>query len=298
MPRTRLHSIIKKHLHQTFKCILFAGTLMAQAGVTAVLMPGPTSAFAQCTELGPLQNFTGAGQVVCPCFVVGEEAGAVLNAPAGDYPIKILRIGVGWGSQFGGQPDQLEQAIHIYPNGLPNPGVPIYSLLDPVLSDGFINEFDISAANVMVNSGPFTVTLEFLNQNAGNIFAPSVVHDGNGCIPGKNVVFAIPGGWNDACLLGVTGDWVFYVDYETCPTVACAVNCPQGDADGVIGLANKSPDLDASGLIGLVDVSLFAQVWQTNDYCADFDCDGFVGLVDVAILAQHFQHFGVLGVCN
>ena len=84
------------------------------------------------------------------------------------------------------------------------------------------------------------MTLEFLNQNAGDIFAPSVVHDGNGCQPGKNVVLAMPGGWNDACLLGVTGDWVFYVDYETCPTVACAVNCPQGDADGVIGLSLMS----------------------------------------------------------
>ncbi|UCH82578.1 MAG: hypothetical protein JSW50_08810, partial [Candidatus Latescibacterota bacterium] len=146
--------------------------------------------------------------------------------------------------------------------------------------------------------GPFTVTLEFLNQNANDPFAPSMVHDGNGCQGGTNVVFAIPGGWADACLLGVTGDWVISVYYETCPTVPCAVNCPQGDADGVIGISNKSPDLDGSGLVNLVDLSLFAQVWLTNDYCADFDCDGAVALVDLSVFAQHFNHFGNPGVCN
>jgi hypothetical protein len=287
--------------------MIFAGTMMAQSAVTVVFVPaiftpvtiapGPTSAFAQCTE-HTLQNWTGAGMVSCPCFVPGEQAGTVVDAPVGDYPIKILRIGIGWGSQFGGQPQVLEQAIHVYGAGLPNPGAPIYTLPGPQLTDGFINVFDVSALNWTVNSGPFTVTLEFLNQNAGDPFAPSVVHDGNGCQIGKNVVFAIPGGWNDACPLGVTGDWVFYVDYETCPTIACAVNCPQGDADGVIGISNKSPDLDGDGLIALIDVSLFAQVWNTNDYCADFNCDSRVGLVDVAILAQHFNHFGNPGVCN
>jgi hypothetical protein len=125
-----------------------------------------------------------------------------------------------------------------------------------------------------------------------------MVHDGNGCQIGKNVVLASPGGWADACLLGVTGNWVISINYETCPTVPCAVNCPQGDADGVIALSNKSPDLDGSGLINLVDVSLFSQVWGTNDYCADFNCDGTVALVDLSIFAQHFNHFGNPGVCN
>lgn len=67
-----------------------------------------------------------------------------------------------------------------------------------------------------MDGGPFTVTLEFLNSNSGNFYASTVVHDGNGCQPGKNVVFAIPGGWTDACALGVTGDWVFYVVYRPC----------------------------------------------------------------------------------
>jgi uncharacterized repeat protein (TIGR01451 family) len=61
---------------------------------------------------------------------------------------------------------------------------------------------------------------------------------------------------------------------------------------------NKSPDLDASGLVDLVDLSNFAQVWLTDDYCSDFNCDGTVSLVDLSIFAQHYNHFGAAGVCN
>jgi hypothetical protein len=175
-------------------------------------------AFAQCPEEPPLFNFTGAGTVACPCFVPYEQAGAVLTAPPSHYPLEILRVGVGWGSLSGGNPQQIENAIHVYAGGLPHPGLPIFTLLGPQLTDGVINEFDIEPipGEVSVASGPFTVTLEFLNSNAGDIFAPTVVHDGNGCQAGKNVVYAIPGGWKDACTLGITGDWVFYVVYRPC----------------------------------------------------------------------------------
>lgn len=170
----------------------------------------------ECPEEPPLQNYTGSGTTVCPCFVTGEEAGAVLQAPAEHYPIEVLRVGIGWGSLYGGTPQSLEQAIHIYDAGLPNPGTPIASLEGPALNDGFINEFDLEPlpGEIVIDSGPFTVTLEFLNSNAGDPYAPSMVHDGNGCQAGKNVVYAIPGGWYDACVLGVTGDWVVHVIYR------------------------------------------------------------------------------------
>jgi hypothetical protein len=163
-----------------------------------------------------LQNYTGAGQVVCPCFVPGEEAGVILDTPI--YPIEILRVGIAWSSQFGGAPQTIEQAIHIYESGLPNPGVRVFTQEGPQLTDGFVNEFNFEPlpGEIMIDSGPFMVTLEFLNQNAGDPFAPSVVHDGNGCQPQKNSVFASPGVWRDACLLGVTGDWVMYVIYRDC----------------------------------------------------------------------------------
>lgn len=177
----------------------------------------PTISHAQCTQMGPVNNFTGSAQTVCPCFIAGEQAGVVLDVPANEYPIEITKIGIAWASQFGGNPSQIEQALYIYPAGLPNPGAPIFTLLGPQLADGFLNEFDLTTipGNKVLNSGPFTVALEFLNSNSGDIFAPSVVHDGNGCQAGKNAVFANPGGWLDACLLGVTGDWVMYVYYRS-----------------------------------------------------------------------------------
>src|SRR5258705_11719305 len=98
---------------------------------------------AQCPAQPPLQNWTGGGQVVCPCFVPGERAGAVLNLPPAVFPIEILRVGIWWGSQFGGSPDTLEQAIRIYGAGLPNPGAPIFSLDGPQPTDGVINEFNL-----------------------------------------------------------------------------------------------------------------------------------------------------------
>ena len=161
----------------------------------------PVPAQSQCPEIGPFQDYDGAGQVACPCFAAGEQAGVVLDVPAGDYPIEILKIGIGWASAYGGQPQSLEQAIHIYEGTLPNPGSPTYSLDGPLLTDGAINEFNIelTLGDRVIDSGPFMITLEFANSNAGNVFLPSVFSDGNGCQAGKNVVYAIPGGWTDAC---------------------------------------------------------------------------------------------------
>jgi len=195
---------------------------MAAALILSALHPRFATA-ETCPEEPPVQNYTGGGQVVCPCFAVGEEAGAVLNAPAAHYPIEILRIGIGWGSLTGGQPPSLEEAIHIYGAGLPNPGTPLFTLDGPQLIDGFINQFNLEPlpGEIVVNSGPFAVTLEFANANAGDPFAPSMVHDGNGCQAGKNAVFTIPGGWRDGCALGLSGDWVVFVVYRK-------VNCLTG----------------------------------------------------------------------
>jgi hypothetical protein len=186
------------------------------AWLPALVATGLVAIAGECPEEPPVQNYTGAGNVVCPCFVAGERAGAVLQAPSQHYPIEILRVGIGWGSQFGGAPAQIEEAIRIYGAGLPNPGSPIFSLEGPQLMDGFINTFNLEPipGEIVIDSGPFTVALEFANANAGNPFAPSTVHDGNGCQPGKNVIFAIPGGWLDGCAAGLSGDWVVFVVYR------------------------------------------------------------------------------------
>jgi len=232
---------------------------------------GVNSAFAQCQSEPRLQHFSGPATVPCTCFLPGEQVGVVLDAPAGDYPIQIVRVGIGWSSQVGGAPDSTEQFIHVYGAGLPNPGVPVFSLPGPILKDGQTDVFDLTSQSVVLNSGPFTVALEFLNTNSGgNIFTPSVVDDGNGCQLGKNVVFVIPGGWNDACPLGVNGDWVFYVDYRT--NLGCAAgdtNCDGGvdgkDIEGfVTALLDSnclipSADIDGNGTVELADAGPFVQ---------------------------------------
>ena len=184
--------------------------------VSFVLSAITPLARAQCPTEPTLQFYTGGGTNVCPCFVPGEQAGVIFNAPAEHYPIEILRVGVGWGSAFGGAPNTIESALHVYPAGLPAPGAPLFTLEGPQLVDGAINEFNLEPlpGSVVVNSGPFMVALEFANTNAGDPFSPSVIHDGNGCQAGKNAIFAIPGGWLSACTAGVTGDWVFHVVYR------------------------------------------------------------------------------------
>lgn len=189
---------------------------LISSALAAALLLGSAAAFGECPEEDPLQHYTGSGAVVCPCFAAGEEGGAVFTAPALHYPIEILRVGIGWGSQYGGTGYTLEQSIHIYSAGLPNPGTPVFSLDGPQLLDGYVNEFDLEPlpGEIVIASGAFTVTLEFMNDNAGIPSAPSMIHDGNGCQAGKNVVYAVPGIWYDACILGVTGDWVVYVIYR------------------------------------------------------------------------------------
>ena len=50
----------------------------------------------------------------------------------------------------------------------------------------------------------------------------------------KNVVFAIPGGWYNSCVLGVTGDWVVYVVYRQ-------ANCLSDVGDEELVLTNSMP---------------------------------------------------------
>jgi hypothetical protein len=231
---------------------------------------------ATCPEESPLKNYTGGGSVVCPCFASGEEAGAVLQAPAEHYPIEILRIGIGWGSMYGGTPQSLEQAIKIYPAGLPNPGTAIFTLEGPALNDGYVNEFNLEPlpGEIIVNSGSFTVTLKFLNANAGDPYAPSVVHDGNGCQAGKNVVYAIPGGWYSACALGVTGDWIVYAVYRQ-------VNCGGGVGD----------DLTTSNQ----PAWLFRP--QPNPFCSEMQISFFVAdheRVDLSVVDVRGRHVATL----
>jgi hypothetical protein len=59
-----------------------------------------------------------------PDPVAAVILGAVFTLAAAEYPIEITRVRIGWGSQFGGAPQSLEEAIRLYPAGLPNPSAP------------------------------------------------------------------------------------------------------------------------------------------------------------------------------
>lgn len=253
------------------------------------LVVAPVAGVAQttCPEESPLINHQGGGMVTCPCFAVGEEAGAVFEAPMDHYPIEILRVGIGWGSQFGGAPQSLEDQIRIYEGGLPNPGVPIAQLSGPVLTDGFINEFDLEPlpGDILINSGPFTVTLRFAVENAAMLFSPSMVHDGAGCVPGRNVVNAIPGGWNDACALGVSGNWVVQVVYRR-------VNCGSMDPEFIRGACNGDSMIniaDAITLLGFLFPGGGTPVTLLCLDACDANDDGSIDIADaVALLNSLF----------
>jgi len=127
------------------------------------------------------------------------------------------------------------------------------------------------------------------NWNSGNMFPGdqfTIAFGAAGVLP----YYCIP-----HCLLNMVGTITVQVQ------LACAVNCPQGDADGIVGLSNKTPDLDGDGQVGLVDVTLFAQGFTPNPYevCTDYDCDGLNSLIDLTVFAAHLSHVGAqLGVCN
>jgi hypothetical protein len=156
---------------------------------------------------------------------------------------------------FGGNPAQIEQAINVYQGTLPSPGSPVFTLPGPQLTDGFVNEFNIEPlpGEVMITSGPFIVSLEFLNNSSGNIYASSVVHDGNGCQSGKNVVYVSPGGWSDACPLGVTGDWVMYVVYRHCTTTGAEGTRVAASSPAFITRATPNPFIASTDVEFILD---------------------------------------------
>ncbi len=166
-----------------------------------------------------------------PGFGIGEECAVTLTAPPGDYPIEIVKIGVGWASAGGGGGQSLEDQLRIYAGGIATLGAPQWFVDGPVLTDGANNEFDIvgiGTGSRIINSGAFTISLKMANaQLPGD---PAPFHDGDGCQSGaQNLIFGDIGlglQWFDACLIGLGGDWAMYAVYI--PT-SCG---PANDCDG------------------------------------------------------------------
>ena len=229
------------------------------------------------------ENHVGPGTITVPGFVAGEEGAASFEAPAADYPIEILRVGIGWGSQFGGSPQVLEEAIRIY-EGTPPAVTQIFQLDGPLLSDGFINEFDLEPlpGEIIIDSGPFTVSL--LLANSSTLLGPSMVIDGAGCLPGQNFVNAAGQGWTDLCSFGASGNWVMHAVYRS-------VSCGGGGTDPIFrrGDANSDGQFNIADPVRLLS-ALFASgsALECED-SGDANDDGGLDIADaVAMLSSIF----------
>lgn len=163
-------------------------------------------------------------------FVAGEIGGAVFSPDPSLFPLQVTRVQIFWRSFFGGQPDTLGRAIKFYQGGTGNPPTPVevFSLDGPVLADGFLNEFDVTPFDINFASGPFTIGFQF--DTSPTLFDPSLVTDTDGCQAGKNVIFAIPGGWTNGCSLGISGDFVIRCFVET-GAIGPDTECRTGNVD-------------------------------------------------------------------
>jgi hypothetical protein len=148
------------------------------------------------------------GTIACQAgFAPNEIGAAVFTVPPADGKVLLLQAQF-WacdGSGLGFATARPVQ-VHVYPAGGPNPGTASY--VSPTLSavPGFLNLWPLEPENLSFNPGnTFTVGVKLL---PGGLFQNFTVlsTDADGCQPGKSLIFAVPGGWTDACTLGVSGD--------------------------------------------------------------------------------------------
>ena len=179
-----------------------------------------------------VQNDNNIPGATVPNFIPGDHVSVWLTSPCdGD----VVAVQVYWDSQLGANPPSQETSISVLGSGaFPTPGAVLQNqgavpavVVAPILTDGLYNEFRhldqamTTPLSVPVTNGQtFVVDLEIFNQSSGNPLASSVVPDTDGCQAGLNAVFTNPPGtYLDACLLGVTGDWLIraVVDCRTDP---------------------------------------------------------------------------------
>jgi hypothetical protein len=219
-------------------------------------------------------------------FVAGEIGGAVFNPPAGYFPLRIKRIQIMWASASLQGADVEQDSILVYTGGNENPPKPILlkQLDSPVLHDGYLNEFDVTTENIVVNKGPFSIGLKFLNPPDIAAGGPSLVTDTDGCQVGKNLIYAIPGGWTNGCMFGIAGDFVIRCICEWVGDVATV--------NGKVNLEYWSKGTDA-GLTASIDIKDNGNVIEHID--APLAADGSytfstrnIGTHDVVLKVAHW----------
>ena len=194
-------------------------------------------------------------------FLAGEHAGVRLTSPSDGI---VVAVQILWlGSIPGGVP-RVEQAIRIYDEGsFPTPGTQLAEKQNPLMvADGW-NEFryldtqqSVPLSVEVSNGQSFYVTVEFANNTNIGSGQASVVRDIDGCQTGRNVAFVIPGGWNDLCLLGVTGDLVIRAVIDTGPV------CP-------VKLAG---DINGDCYVNIIDIGQLSANWLKCNNLLDPNC--------------------------
>ncbi|MFN0057936.1 MAG: hypothetical protein ACKVX7_05700 [Planctomycetota bacterium] len=230
-----------------------------------------------CPEEPALLNYSGTSWASVLGFVAGDQGGAVFEAPLADYPVEILRVGIGWGPV--GSLQMREVSINIYNGVPPNPGAPIAVLSGTVIPSTVLNEFDFESqpGEVVIASGPFLVSLTFL-QDPDPLIGPSLMRDDAGCIGGQNYV-SLGGPWQDLCSLGANGNWVMHVVYR--PVICGEFKRGECNNDGGIDIADA-----------IFTLSLLFTAGTGPAACADAcdaNNDGTVNIADaIALLSSLF----------
>jgi hypothetical protein len=199
-----------------------------------------------------------------------EIGAARFIAPNHLFPLRLKRVQIFWKSFTGQAVNNIQHSINVYRHPL-NQTTPtlVFESDPPQLADGFLNEFNFESENIVFPSPvPFTVGLRFDEGQApafgGQIRGlnyASLVTDTNGCQPGLNPIFAIPGGWTDICAFGARGDIVIRVVVERASPPCLA-------------------DWNGDGTVDFNDFLAFLNDYNAGASRADLNGDGVVDFND------------------
>jgi hypothetical protein len=228
--------------------------------VVALLSPLalPARAVEQTVKNDSVVNFGQA--VIVGDFVQGEMAGVRLTSPCDGT---LVGVQILWLEGTPGHPPSLENAIYVWDGStFPTPGTELAFLEGPVMTPGYWNEFryldeaqTIPLAVPVLTGQQFYVALQFYNPTDVGNGGPSVVRDVDGCHAGKNVLYAIPGGWMNFCGY-LVGDLA----------IRAIVDCP-----GPSGACCHAAGLCADGA-QQADCQTFGDVWTQGQTCAQLSC--------------------------
>lgn len=248
-------------------------TLSATFVLFAALLAAP--AFGQQEIELRNDGLEDGGQAAIQLGFVDDEIGAAtFNIPKRLFPIKLERVQIFWLSATKNTPPSVQDSIRIYTGGLPSPRQ-IAVLDGPQLIDGFLNEFDVSGFEIILEEPSLlTIGLKFSDAPDGNRLKPSLVTDTDGCQPEKNPLFAIPGGWKDLCGFGASGDFVIRAIIST-----AVPDFQKGDlnCDGSIDIPDVEPFV-----LALLSARKYKEKYPDCDrQLADVSEDGTIDLTDV-----------------